>query len=173
MKHLRSIVTVVLTLTLVSSVLAGCSSSKRAAEFPFTKITWDDTIDDVVELEGTSDNTYDSIYGGTTYAYPKEYLDLKGTVKYMFDADEKLMCVAWVYSADLNDDLKEPYDTIHDKLEKAHGESGYNTENPTNYGSVWYLDEGNIILSAVTTDTQKALQYSYLNPAVSTKEDEE
>ncbi|GAA0807338.1 hypothetical protein GCM10008910_47270 [Faecalicatena orotica] len=173
MKHLRSIVAVVLTLILFSSVLTGCSSSGKTVEFPFTSITWDDTIDDMVELEGTSDNTYDSIYGGTTYAYPKEYLDLKGTVKYMYDGDEKLMCVAWVYSADLSDDLEETYDTIHEKLEKAHGESGYNTENSTNHGSVWYLDEGNIILSAVTTDTQKALQYSYLNPAVSTKEDEE
>lgn len=173
MKYLRSFFTAALTFALVSSFLAGCSTSKKDTEFPFSEITWDATYDDMVELEGTSDNTYDSIYGGTTYAYPKKYLDLDGTVKYMYDAEEKLMCVAWVYSANLNDDLEKPYNTIHDALEKAHGESGYNTENSTNYGSVWYLDEGNIILSAVTTDTQKALQYSYLNPAVSSKEDEE
>ena len=57
-------------------------------------------------------------------------------------------------------------------MEDTYGESGYDSENPTNYGDVWYLENGNILLMVVTTDTQQALQYSYLNPEVSTKETE-
>ncbi len=172
MKHLRSLLSVVLTLVLVSGVLTGCQSEKKPAGFPFTELTWENSYDDMVELEGDSDNTYDSVYDGTTYTYPKKYMDLDGTIKYMYDGDNKLMCVAWTYSAESDEDLQETYDTIHEEVEKAYGESGYDPKTPSSYGDVWYLEEGNIILSAMTTDTQKALQYSYLNPKVSTAADE-
>lgn len=172
MKHLRSLLSVILTLILVSTLFTGCQSSDKPQGFPFTEITWEDSPDDMTALEGTSDTSYPSTYDGTTYTYPKKYLDLDGTIKYMYDGDNKLMCVAWLYSADSEEDLKKAYDTIHKQVEEIHGKSGYNTGNITNYGDVWYLEEGNIVLGAVTTDTQKALQYSYLNPAVSTKEEQ-
>lgn len=172
MKYLHSLFSIILTLVLVSSALVGCGSSKKSEGFPFTELTWENSYDDMVALEGESDDTYDSMYNGTTYTYPKKYLDLDGTIKYMYDADNKLMSVAWVYSTDTDEDLKDTYDTIRKEVEETHGESGYNTEQATNYGDVWYLDEGNIILSVMTTNSQKALQYSYLNPAVSTKEED-
>lgn len=171
MKHLRSLLSVILVSVLFSAALIGCSPSKKSPAFPFTKLTWDNTYDDMVALEGKSTNTSDSIYKGTTYLYPKSYLNLDGTVKYMYDADNKLMCVAWSYAAKSSEDLKSTYNKIRDQLKKTYGDSGYNTDNPGNYGDVWYRDEGNIILSAVTTNSIKSLQYSYLNPAVSSKND--
>ena len=50
----------------------------------------------------------------------------------------------------------------------AHGESGYNTQKETNYGDVWYLEDGNIIISTMVTDSQKALQFAFLSPEQST-----
>lgn len=172
MKYLRSLFSAVLVLVLTLSALTGCCSPNQSEGFPFTELTWESSYDDMVALEGESENSYDSVYNGTTYTYPRKYHDLDGTLKYMYDADNKLMCVAWTYSTDTDDDLKETYETIRKEVQETHGESGYNTEQPTNYGDVWYLDEGNIILSVMTTNTQKALQYSYLNPAVSTKEED-
>lgn len=172
MKYLRSFFCVILAVILVCPTLAGCSSSKDSEGFPFTELTWENSYDDMVALEGESNDTYDSVYSGTTYGYPKEYLDLNGTVRYMYDADNKLMCVAWAYSADTDEELKDTYETIFKEIKKTYGESGYNTNQPTNYGDVWYLDEGNIILSAMTTSTQKALLYSYLHPDVSTKKED-
>ena len=90
----------------------------------------------------------------------------------MYDDNDKLMTVAWTYGTDEEKALKDVYDKIHQDVEDTYGESGYDSENQTNYGDVWYLENGNILLMVVTTETQKALQYSYLNPEVSTKETE-
>lgn len=134
---------------------------------PFTEITWEDDFEDVTNLEGDNYESYDSVYGGTTYTFPKEYLNLDGTIKYMFDGEGKLMCVAWSYGSNNLDSLTELYDEIHSDVEATYGESGYNANASTNFGDVWHLDGGNIILSVMNTNTQKALQYSYVNPVVS------
>ena len=59
------------------------------------------------------------------------------------------------------------YDEINTYTLDKFGESGYNPQNSTNYGNVWYREEGNIIISTMLTSTNKALQYAYLNPVVS------
>ena len=90
----------------------------------------------------------------------------------MYDADEKLASIAWAYGSDDADELHRLYDDIHSDLVAAHGDSGYNTEKETNYGDVWYLADGNIIISAMITDSQKALQYAYISPTHSTAKEE-
>lgn len=170
MKHLRTILTASLLMVLTVSALAGCGKDKQTVTCPFTKMTWENTVDDVLATEGDDYTTYDSVYNGTTYVFSKNYLDLEGTIKYMFDDSDKLMCVAWSYSSDSEEEVKNTYNQIHKQVQDTYGESSYNTELATNSGDVWYLDEGDIILSVVSTDTQNALQYSYLNPEVSNKE---
>ena len=172
MKHLRTFFSVSLILVLAATTLTGCKKQPPAVECPFTKMTWENSVDDVIAEEGDDYTTYESIYNGTTYEFAKNYLDQEGTVKYMFDDNDKLMCVAWTYGTDEEKALKDVYDKIHQDVEDTYGESGYDSENQTNYGDVWYLENGNILLMVVTTETQKALQFSYLNPEVSTKETE-
>lgn len=167
MKHLHKILFVSLLLTFV---LTGCKKQPAGLACPFTNMTWKSSVDDVIASEGKDYTTKDSMYKGKTYSFHKKYLDLNGTVMYMFDDNNKLMNVTWVYAPDKKDNLKNTYDKIHKELKSAHGKSGYNVTNGTTLGDVWYLDEGDIILSAVTTDSVKLLQYSYLNPKVSNKE---
>ncbi len=172
MKHLRTFFSVSLILTLTVSTLMGCQKQPQTVTCPFTDMTWENSVDDMTASEGDDFTTYDSVYDGTTYVFPKNYLDLEGSIKYMFDGADELMCVAWTYSSETEEDLKNIYSTIHQQIEDTYGESGYNTKQQTNYGDVWHLENGDIVLSLVTTDTQKALQYSYLNPKVSNKETE-
>lgn len=139
-------------------------------ECPFTSLNFDSSYEDMTALEGEAYETYDSVYNGTTYTYEKSYLDENGTIKYMFDDKNQLMCIAWTYNGESNDDLQALYDTIHKDVVSKYGESGYDASVPTNYGDVWYLEGGHIILSAMATDAQKALQYSYQNPKASEEE---
>lgn len=134
---------------------------------PLTEITWENDLEDVIKLEGEEYKSYASVYNGTTYTFPKEYLNLEGTIKYMFDQDGVLMCVAWAYGSDSIDILADLYDEIHSDVKDLYGESGYNPNSSTNFGDVWRLDGGHIILSVMDTNTQKALQYSYQNPLAS------
>lgn len=156
-----------LFLILTTCFLAGCGSASSAV-CPFTEIVWEDTLEDITALEGEPSQTYPSVYNGSVYVYPKKYQSWDGNIKYMFDDKNELMCISWTYD-DSDSSVTEIYQSIHEQLEASYGESGYSTNSSSNYGDVWYLDEGNIILSAVTTDSQNALQYSYLNPAVSEK----
>lgn len=162
--------TLCLTLSFSAALLCGCGSKETAVlpDCPFSDLKWASSVKDMEKAEGTDHETYDSVYGGTTYTYDKEYQGVSGTVKYMFDEDEKLASIAWAYGSENADELYQLYEAIHADVVAAHGESGYTTEKETNYGDVWYLEDGNIIISTMVTDSQKALQFAYLSPERST-----
>ena len=163
-----------LTASLIAlGLFSGCG--KETADVssyiscPFSAITWDQDLDALADAEGENYTTYKSVYGGTTYTYPKEYQGQQGTVKYMFDGDEELVCVAWAYDGTFDvDSMHALYDAIHDEVVSAYGESDNSTEKATNYGDVWHLDGGNILISTMVTSENSALQYAYLSPKVAT-----
>ena len=161
-----------LTLSMTAVLLFGCGSkdTTAAAGCPFSDLEWGSNVKDMEAAEGTEHETYDSVYGGTTYTYAKEYQGLTGTVKYMFDENEKLASIAWAYGSESADELNDLYQTVHAEIVDAHGESGYNTQKDTNYGDVWYREDGNIIISAMITESQKAFQLAYVSPDHSTAE---
>lgn len=149
----------------------GCGTTKPI-DCPFTEHDWEITSEELIEAEGEYLTSYDSTYGGTTYTYDCSYLDKDGTIKYMFDEDGILMNVAWAYGSTDADELLELYEKIHDDIVENYGKSGYHTESSTNYGDTWEMKEGNILLSVMNTDSNKALQIAYVNPAHEEKEDE-
>lgn len=170
----KRILTLYLALVLAVLPLTGCGSkaSSTLPECPFSELKWASSVKDMEKIEGSDYETYDSVYGGTTYTYAKDYQGVTGTVKYMFDDKKHLACIAWAYGSESEDELYRLYETIHADVETAYGESGYNTEKETNYGDVWYLEDGNIIISTMVTNSQKALQFAFLSPEQSTaKED--
>lgn len=165
--RLRTSIAALLTFALVT----GCGSTTSAVlpDCPFSDLKWTSSVSEMEKTEGSSYVAYDSVYGGTTYTYTKNYKKKEGTVKYMFDDKEQLASIAWAFGSDNADELYELYESIHAEVVAAYGESGYNTEKETNYGDVWYLDDGNIILSTMLTNDQKALQFAFVSPAQSTK----
>lgn len=161
-------------LSLSAAIICGCGSKASAAlpDCPFSELKWASSVKDMEKTEGTEYDTYDSVYGGTTYTYEKNYLDKTGTVKYMFDEKEQLAGIAWAYSSEDEDELLSVYETIHASLVSTYGESGYNTNKETNYGDVWYREDGNIIISTMLTNEQKALQFAFVSPEQSTDQED-
>lgn len=134
---------------------------------PFTTCTWATTVEHLKENEGEPASTYKSVYGGTTYVYRTSYEGRDGSVKYMFDDKDALMCVAFTYVPESADEVMGFYTAVHDNLVKELGASEYQADHDTNYGDVWYREEGDIVVSCMVTSEQNSLQYSYLNPIVS------
>lgn len=170
MKRTQRMISVLMILALFASMASGCQ--RKEVTCPFTTITWNDTLDEIRELEGEPAESYDSVYGGTTYTFGKEYDGLKGTIKYMFNDEEKLVCLSWMYETDDSGDLKDVYDKLHSKAEDMLGKSGYKFKSDkfadmSTPGDVWYLDTGNVSLAAVDTSEVKAVQYTFLHPDVS------
>lgn len=158
----------VLTALFFLCALTACGQQKESRSVcPFTGLDWNSTIADMTAAEGEDYSTYDSLYGGLCYTYPKEYEGRPGTIKYMFDGEDRLMSIAWAYSAETAEDLETLYDTISASIVEKYGESGYDAGGVGNYGGVWYREEGDIILSTMMTAETKALQYAYLHPLVS------
>lgn len=159
-----------LTGMLLLCCLTACGGEKETEpvlDCPFTDMKWSSTADDVLSAEGDDYSTYDSLYGGLCYTYPKEYEGYAGTVKYMFNENDELMSVAWAYSADDASEIETLYETISASIVTEYGESGYDAGGVGNYGGVWYLESGDIILTTMITSENKALQYAYLHPSVS------
>lgn len=165
---------VILILVQAILLLSGCGQKTTVAlDCPFTDFNWSTSPDEMTSTLGAAAKTYDSIYGGTTYVYSTTYEGRDGSVKYMFDDKEALMCVAFTYVPDTSDEVLSLYNEVHSSLLKSLGESGYETDADTNYGDVWYRDEGDVIISCMITSDINSLQYSYLNPIVSKYQMEE
>ena len=104
MKRLRKSV-ILLFLIAMCLFICSCGRSKKA-ECPFTEITWENTLDEVLALEGEPLDSYPSTYSGTTYTFSKDFHDMSGTIKYMFDDNDRLMSMAWLYIPESKDDLE-------------------------------------------------------------------
>lgn len=162
----------ILCLTLACGLLIGCSK-KEPIDCPFTDLGWDTTPEQLINAKGESADPYDSTYGGITYTYETDYVDKTGIIKYMYDEDEELMSVAWAYSSMDADELQTVYNDILEETEEIYGKSDYDTNEATNYGKAWQMDEGHIILSVMLTESNKALQVAYINPRNEEKKDGE
>ena len=157
------------TLTLLLAGLLSACGEKKAIDCPFTDLGWETTIDELFEAEGECEEPYASTYGGLVYTYPASYMGYDGVIKYMYDENDVLMSVAFAYGSEQDaeleaEELNEFYDKLAADIEKDHGKSSYDTNKPTNYGKVWELKEGHIILSVMLTESNKALQIAYVNP---------
>lgn len=171
MKHLRKSYILLSLLLVCLFLLCGCTSKKRV-ECPFTEITWENTPEEVQELEGELLDSYTSIYYGTTYTFPKEYKGMSGTVKYMFDDNDKLMSIAWLYIPESKEDLESVYTTLREETNQLYGESGFNSDMGTARSDVWYLEDGNILIGVMSTGVNEAIQYQFFHPDVSSKKPE-
>lgn len=153
---------------LMALLLCSCQkNSPNPPVSPFSNALWNDTLEDIKAYEGDEYTTYDSIYGGICYSYPKMYQNRQGTVKYMFDDEERLMCIAWTCSSDEEEELYSLYGVIEESINEQTGTEPHTTDKTSNTGHVWYREDGNIILSLMITSNLKAFQYSYLHPEVS------
>lgn len=161
------------SLCLMICMLSACAliscgkADAPAAAAPFTALGWDSTPEDIIAEEGEDFSTYDSIYGGLCYTWPKEYDGCTGTIKYMFDSEERLVCVAWAYTTGSADELATLYESINESVNEVYGESGYNANGVGNYGNVWHPESGDIVLSTMSSTEGSFLQYAYLHPLVS------
>lgn len=165
MKRLQKSFTLLFIIT-ISLVVCSCGQTQKT-ECPFTEITWENTLDEVLALEGEPLDSYPSTYSGTTYTFNKDFHDMSGTIKYMFDDNDKLMSMAWVYIPESEDDLEYAYQTLFDETNQLYGESGFNSDMGTAKGNVWYLEDGNIVIGVMSTGVNEAVQYQFFHPDVS------
>lgn len=164
---------------LLSLPVSGCAEKKKAEpiDCPYTDLGWDTTTDALFEAKGDYIEAYNSTYGGQTYTYNGSYLGESGIVKYMYDEDNELMSVAFAYSANDTEELQTFYEKVLAETKKNYGESDSEADNAasfgTSYGHVWRMEEGNIILSVMLTDSNKALQIAYVNPKNQEKQEQQ
>lgn len=160
--------TYLITILLAASMAAavGCSQSKSSINCPFTGLSWESTTDEMIALEGDDYETYDSIYKGLTYTYPKEYLGNNGMIKYMYDDKGTLCNVSWSYQSDDEEDVKAVYDSICGEMNKLHGDSR-NDDGIGNYCEIWSSNGGTVMANAVITNDAKVMQIAYMSAQVS------
>jgi hypothetical protein len=159
---------ILLTVVLLFTLLSGCGKQTGdKAVAPFSDATWNYTVDDVKEMAGDDYTTTDSVYGGDCYILPGTYMDYDGSVKYMFDDDDALVCIAFACTNSDPDKISELYEKINKDVTDTYGEGTHTAKHSSNSGDKWIRDEGNILLLVLSTDDASALQYSYLHPSVS------
>lgn len=155
---------------LLTSLLCSCQKKEPETPVaPFSEATWEYTLENIQTCEGDDYTTYDSLYGGLCYNYPKVYQNHPGTIKYMFDDEERLMCIAWTCSSEEEQELYDLYGLIEKSVTEQTSTESLTTDRTVNTGHVWYREDGNIILSLMITSNLKAFQYSYLHPDVSSE----
>lgn len=148
--------------------LTGCISEQSKSETvcPFSTLTFESSVDDMIKTEGDSYETYDSIYQGITYTYKREYLGYPGDIKYMFDGEGKLCNISWAYTSGDAESVKEVYEAVLKDTENIRGE-GVKDDGIGNYCTMWKGEAGSVILSGVLTSDVTVMQIAYMSPEVS------
>lgn len=172
MKH-NKILTLSLTIVAtVSLFFTGCGSKSQYVDCPLSDVALGSSAEDVIAAEGDNYESYDSTYGGTTYKYDKEYAGEDGTIKYMCDDEGELVCIAWAFDGTNDPEtMSALYDTLHAEVVDNYGDSKSTTKDETNNGDLWRVDGGSIMIYSMITDSNKALQYSYISSKVAGTED--
>jgi len=148
----------------IASAILLCGCTKTKMEIPFTDFKFDSTLSEVQAIEGEEINSYPSVYLGTTHIYEKDYAGVTGSIKYMTDADDNIISVAWSYVADNDEAVNEIYNKLLSELKDTYGEPE-DSDGVNNYVKIWKLEDGHVMLSSVSTSDIKALQLAYLSPA--------
>ena len=163
----RSIIHTISLLSLITAVaLSGCSQQRSDIGCPFSELSWDASYEEMVSLEGEQYETYDSIYKGTTYTYPKEYLGNPGMIKYMYDDTGKLCNVSWSYTGDDTDEVLTVYRAVCDDTVNTRGLST-SDDGVGNYCEIWASENGTVMANAVITNDTKVMQIAYMSADVS------
>ena len=147
-------------------VTGGCAQKNSAINCPFTKLSWESSAEEMISLEGEGYDTYDSIYKGTTYTYPRDHLGKTGMIKYMYDDSGKLCNVSWSYTGKDSDDVMEVYRSVVEEMKDLHGDSR-NDDGVGNYCEMWTSDGGTVMANAVVTNDTFVMQIAYMSPEVS------
>ena len=163
MKLIRKTFCLFLVISMSIVSLLGCSS--KDVTCPFTEITWEDGVEEIMALEGESYEEGTSIYSGDCYKYKKEYKGLDGIIQYMFDEEGNLASMKWTYECDSADEASELYQEIEDELTAEYGEGDFDSTFESQVsGNVWYSDKGNIILMYSIVTDYNAVQFSFVSP---------
>ena len=165
-----------LVLGLTTSVILGSftacgKDSSVVSDCPFSSLSWDATVEDMTDLEGQDYETYDSIYQGITYTYPKEYLGQKGMIKYMYDDKEQLCNISWSYTGSAEDEVMGIYSSVCDQAKDKYGE-GNTDDGIGNYCQMWVETNETIMANAVITDDTKVMQIAYMRASVSKQDNQ-
>ena len=174
MKHLRKLSFSLLALVLCITALA-CKPTKKELTIPYSEMTWNNTLEDIKSIEGELVTTSPSAYNGTTYVFEKEYLDVKGNIKYSFDENNALKSIGWMYSSASIDELETLYQRTCSETEDSYGKCDLDTENSSKLknsavkANFWYLEDGNIQILLIYAADYSVLQIQYVHPDVASE----
>ena len=174
MKHLQKLPFFLFVLTLCITALA-CKPATPKLTIPYTEMTWNNTLEDIQSAEGELLSTSPSAYNGTTYVFEKEFLDVKGNIKYSFDEKNTLKSIGWMYSSASIDELEALYKKICSETANHYGECDLDTADSSKLKSsavkanFWYLDDGNIQILLIYAADYSVLQIQYIHPDVASE----
>lgn len=160
---MKQIALMLIPLILLS--LCACSAEQVPAMTgaPFCEnACWDWDTERVTEEYGECAAPYASVYGGITLSYPLAWQEREGTVKFMFSEDGRLASVAWTLITESAEVLDEVYDTIIGLEAEKNGTDGSLSQGVGNYGALWYLEDRDVLVTAVSVGGSCGLQYSYI-----------
>ena len=148
------------------ALLTGCGTKSGGINCPFSELSFESSMEDMTAVEGEGYDTYDSIYKGLTYTYPKEYLGSAGMIKYMYDDAGKLCNISWSYTGSDAEDVMNVYNNVVEDMKRLFGE-GKNDDGVGNYCEIWTGDAGTVMANAVVTNDTYVMQVAYMSAEVS------
>ena len=87
----------------------------------------------------------------------------------MFDDENNLRSIAWLYLPESKEDLENVYTELSNQTTKLYGKSGFDSDMTTATSKVWYLEGGNILIGVMSTGVNEAIQYQFFHPEVSSE----
>ena len=129
---------------------------------PFTEVTWDSSLDQICEAEGTNYEKSLSMAGGNNYIYPSQYLEYDGFIQYNIDDNDKLCGISWYYIGNDHATVNGIYEAIVKHTSSLLGQVEPIDSSNIHSGYKWETEDCNVYLIAFAQNEEYAVQISYL-----------
>lgn len=149
------------SMCLMLSVILLCSSCGITPLTPFTELDFGNTVGDMLEIYGeTDDVSINAEEGLTNYFYPYEYKEKEGKLHFSVNSEDKIERISWEYEPTTPEEVTAYADEWEAYFTEKYGEPDF--ENPA--GMVWYTSTANVGIFKAAIFAHNVVHIRYYSP---------
>lgn len=165
MKQIASLFLIYLLL-FVMLVCSSCGISKEEPLTPFTELDFNNTVGDMLEIYGETQEIKVNEDGYTEYFYPYEYEGRTGQLRFSVNSQNKIEQISWLYEPLTADEVTTCAEEWENLFIETYGEPDFTNE----VGKMWYTKLATIGVVKASVLSINIVWIIYTNPEIKNAE---
>lgn len=153
-------------LLFVMLVCSSCGISNGEPLTPFTELDFNNTVGDMLEVYGETQEIKVNEDGYTEYFYPYEYEGRTGELRFSVNSQNKIEQISWLYEPLTADEVTTCAEEWENLFIETYGEPDFTNS----AGKIWYTKLATIGVAKASFFSTNVVWIIYTNPEIKNAE---